>query len=145
MFAWLADQYTAHLYAVGIIRAMPETEIPPLCGVFIMPFLRGSRQYVKNMFICKIKVIWALKNAFWVGTGTLHAYWWWKAKMFLSWDVEISRLFLCIFNKNIVLFTNSRLRYKWCCGNLNLPQHNAKKTLKKISAFCTKKRKTSAL
>ena len=30
-----------------------------------------------------------------------------RQKYFLSWYVEISRLFLCIFNKNIVLFYQS--------------------------------------
>ena len=30
MFAWLAGQYTAHLCVAGNIRAMPETEIPPV-------------------------------------------------------------------------------------------------------------------
>jgi hypothetical protein len=27
--AWLAGQYAAHLCAASILRAMPETEIPP--------------------------------------------------------------------------------------------------------------------
>ena len=41
MFAWLAGQYTAHLCAFGNIRAMPETEIPPV---------------IRGIFICRIGV-----------------------------------------------------------------------------------------
>ena len=48
MFAWLADQYTAHLYAVDIIRAMPETEIPPLCGGIYYAFFAGLAAICKK-------------------------------------------------------------------------------------------------
>ena len=41
IIAWLSGQSKAHLCAVGSIRAMPETEIPPVTGGFLL-FLKGK-------------------------------------------------------------------------------------------------------
>ena len=49
MFAWLGVQYTAHLYAASIIRAMPETEIPPVIRGDI--YLRYLKFPIQNICI----------------------------------------------------------------------------------------------
>ena len=54
IIAWLAGQYTAHLCAASIIRAMPENEIPPYAGGYLFDFVCEITKTKKHL-LCRCK------------------------------------------------------------------------------------------